>query len=289
MPTGETSGQNIPLSVVITVKNEAPHLGQLLESLAGQEPPFEIVLVDAMSEDRTVEIAHDFASRHPGILRIFQAAGKRGAGRNLGAKEARSEWLVFTDGDCVADSGWLSAIRSSIPRSRVVAGKTTTIGNPKYANLERVELYQKDMDLTFPSCNLTYEKSLFDHLGGFDGRFVTAEDIDLNLRAVNAGATILYVPEAVVYHNTRLNVFQFLNQAFWNGYGRKQLTEKHGNLWTRYRYRRMFETQRKPLAHIRMLAALTGYFMRLLTVSGTGGRIHPEMTNEPVGKQATKG
>ena len=264
------------LSIVITVRNEEAHLAALLESLLKQEPPFEIVLVDALSTDRTFAIAEEYAAKHPEVLRLFQAAGKRGAGRNYGARQARGEWLVFTDGDCVADSRWLPSLRAGMGSASVVAGKTVTIGNPSYVNLERVELYQQDMDVTYPSCNLAYRKDLFVRLGGFDDRFVTAEDIDLNLRAVRAGATLRSCPEAIVYHATRANPLQFFTQAFWNGWGRKQLTEKHGSLWSRYRYKRMFIAQHTPTAYVRMVAALTGYFMRLVTASGSRERIRPD-------------
>jgi len=289
LPTSEGNPPDSFLSIIVTVRNEAAHLSQLLDSLVGQESPFEIVLVDAFSEDRTPDIAKEFEARHPGLLRFFQVRGKRGAGRNFGAKVARGASLVFTDGDCVVDSRWLASIRKSLKNGKVVAGKTTTIGNPAYVNLERVELYVGGMDLTYPSCNLAYDRQLFDTLGGFDDRFVTAEDIDLNLRAVRSGATIFYCPDAVVYHNTRMNLTRFLIQAFWNGYGRKQLTEKHGQLWSRYRYRRMLDTQKTVLASVRMVAALVGYFTRLVTVSGTKDRIRPESPGRTVTEGATKG
>jgi glycosyltransferase involved in cell wall biosynthesis len=289
LPTSERNPPDSFLSIIVTVRNEAAHLSQLLESLVGQESPFEVVLVDAFSEDRTPQIAREFEAKHPGLLRFFQARGKRGAGRNFGAKLAKGTYLVFTDGDCVVDSGWLASMRAGLKRSSVVAGKTITIGNPAYANLERVELYVGGMDLTHPSCNLAYERQLFERLGGFDDRFVTAEDIDLNLRAVRAGASIQYCPEAVVYHNTRMNLTRFLIQAFWNGYGRKQLTEKHGQLWSRYRYKRMFDTQKTLLAYVRLVAALVGYFTRLATVSGTKERIRPDIAERPVTEGATKG
>ncbi|MCI4348450.1 MAG: glycosyltransferase, partial [Thermoplasmata archaeon] len=113
-----------------------------------------------------------------------------------------------------------------------------------------------------------YRRSLFVQLGGFDPRFITAEDIDLNLRAVQAGARIRYVPEAIVHHRTRPTWFRFLYQAFWNGYGRKQLTEKHGSLWGSYRYRRLLHGQRSVLSWARLVAALAGYFMRVMTGGG---------------------
>jgi glycosyltransferase involved in cell wall biosynthesis len=252
------------LSVVITVRNEERNLPRLLESLLVQEPPFEVVLVDALSHDRTYPLALAFAQAHPGLLRVYRMYGSRGIGRNLGVRNSRGEFVAFIDGDCVADSHWLQALRAELQRSEVAAGHTTTVGNTAYGHLERVELYQAGSDVTFPSCNLAYRRSLFEGLGGFDPRFITAEDIDLNLRAVRRGARIAYVPGALVYHQTRENLPRFLVQAFWNGYGRKQLTEKHGSLWSNYRYRRLLSGQRSFIAWARLVAAFAGYFTRVL-------------------------
>jgi glycosyltransferase involved in cell wall biosynthesis len=265
------------ISVVVTVKNEARHLRRLLDSLRVQEPPFEVVLVDALSRDGTWEIAKEFADAGPDRFRIFQRYGSRGIGRNIGAANARGTHLAFTDGDCIADTHWLSEIRRGFEGSRIVAGRSVAIGSPHYVDLERVELYQRGNDVTFPSCNLGYEKALFQEIGGFDPRLITAEDIDLNLRAVLTGASIRYVPEAMIYHHVRATLLRFLYQAFWNGYGRKQLTEKHGSLWGNYRYSRLLHAQRTPVAWLRLAAAMTGYLSRVLT--GYDKRLTPPGTS----------
>jgi glycosyltransferase involved in cell wall biosynthesis len=256
------------VSIVITVRNEAPHLPELFDSLLRQQPPFEIVLVDAESRDGTKAVVQKYAREHPGIIRFFEHPGSRGIGRNEGAWQAKGATLAFIDGDCIADSDWLAQIRPGLSDSPVAAGRTIAVGRPAYANLERVELYQGGNDVTFPSCNLAYQRALFLRLGGFDPRFITAEDIDLNLRAVQSGVHIRYVPEAMVYHRMRPTLVRFLYQAFWNGYGRKQLTEKHGTLWGHYRYRRLLQGQRSVLSWARFVAALAGYLTRVATGGG---------------------
>jgi glycosyltransferase involved in cell wall biosynthesis len=268
-----SSAPNTPpfVSVVITVRNEAPHLPALFDSLLRQDPPFEIVLVDAQSRDGTEAVVAKYARDHPGIVRYIEHSGSRGIGRNEGARQAKGAQLLFIDGDCIADSDWLAQLRTGLTDSVVAAGRTIAVGRPAYANLERVELYQGGSDVTFPSCNLAYQRSLFLQLGGFDPRFITAEDIDLNLRAVQAGAQIRYVPKAIVYHRMRPTWVRFLYQAFWNGYGRKQLTEKHGLLWGNYRYRRLLQGQRSVLSWARLVAAMAGYFTRVVT--GRGRRL----------------
>ncbi|MHB8351238.1 MAG: glycosyltransferase [Thermoplasmata archaeon] len=276
------------VSVVITVRNEERHLPALLESLVHQEPPFEIILVDALSHDRTYPIAVEFATGHPDLLRVYRHHGSRGIGRNHGVARARGDWIAFIDGDCIADSGWLRAIREGFRHADVVAGLTTTVGNPSYGHLDRVELYQAGNDVTYPSCNLAYTRRLFQALGGFDPRFITAEDIDLNLRAVRQGARLLYVPEARVYHEVRGTLLRFLVQAYWNGYGRKQLTEKQGALWANYRYRRLLTGQRTPIAWARLLAAFAGYFTRVVLAGDRrlSAELPPMSPEEPPGPAA---
>jgi glycosyltransferase involved in cell wall biosynthesis len=264
------------VSVVITVRNEALHIDQLLESLVGQDGPLEILLVDSDSRDGTREIADAFATAHPGLLRVIERPGSRGIGRNVGVGAAQGDWIAFIDGDCFADSQWLKRLRESLGPATVVAGRTVIVGKPRYGNLERVELYQQGFDVTFPSCNLAYPRTLFARLGGFDPRFITAEDIDLNMRAVASGATVVYRPDAVVYHHMRGTFLRFLYQAFWNGYGRKQLTEKHGSLWGRYRVRQLISGQRGVIAWARLTAALAGYVTRVAT--GGNRRLGPGLS-----------
>ena len=261
---GSRSADRPLVSIVITVKNEERHLARLFDSLIGQEPPIEIVLVDALSHDRTFSIAERYAAAHPGLLTVVRKFGSRGIGRNQGVALARGDLIAFIDGDCFADSQWVHLLRAGFEQSDVLAGRTVAVGRSTYANLERVELFLKGSDVTYPSCNLAYRRTLFERLNGFDPRFITAEDIDLNLRAVQSGAHIDYHEDAVVYHHHRLTLFRFFIQAFWNGYGRKQLTEKHGSLWGSYRIRRLLSGQRTVLAWIRLVAAFSGYVSRVI-------------------------
>jgi glycosyltransferase involved in cell wall biosynthesis len=261
------------VSIVITVKNEERHIVRLLDSLIGQEPPVEIIVIDALSHDRTYEIAEQYQNAHPGLLGVTRKFGSRGIGRNRGVMLAHGELIAFIDGDCFADSSWVHALRKGFDQGDVLAGRTVPVGRSTYANLERVELFLKGNDVTYPACNLAYRRALFERLGGFDPRFITAEDIDLNLRAVQSGTRIRFLESAVVYHHHRATLFRFLIQAFWNGYGRKQLTEKHGSLWGSYRIKRLLTGQRSVLAWARLVAAFSGYISRVMV--GGNQRLAP--------------
>ena len=245
-------------SVVVTVRNEERNLSPLLDSLAIQEPPLEVIVVDAGSEDRTQEITKAYGERFP-FMHLYVRGGTRGTGRNYGVEKSDGKYVAFTDGDCIASPFWIRNLRAGLANADVVAGKTVQIGYRPFEDLERVELFYHGQDITFPSCNLAYPRERFLSLGGFDEWFMTAEDIDLNLRAVEAGATIGFRDDAIVYHRTRATWYDFLKQAFWNGAGRKQLTLKHGRLWSSYRPRELIRREIGPVAGLRLVAALLGY------------------------------
>ncbi|MGC8913860.1 MAG: glycosyltransferase [Thermoplasmata archaeon] len=246
------------ISVIITVRNEEKHISDLLDSLTVQEPPFEIIIVDSSSEDRTCEIVKEYMKRYTNI-RLFEHGGTRGESRNFGVKQAKGEYVAFTDGDCIANPFWLSELRNGLKENQIVAGRTIQIGYHAFEKLERVELVYKGSDVTYPTANIAYEKKLFEEIGGFDPWFVTAEDIDLNLRAVERGAKITYNPKAIIYHRARESFYKFFKQAFWNGYGRKQLTVKHGKLWQNYKPTEMLKASINIWYLTRLGFAFLGY------------------------------
>ncbi len=249
------------VSVVLTTRNEERNLRHLLDSLAHQEHLREVILVDSDSTDATVALAESYQGILPN-LQVVRQRCSRGAGRNLGAARATGELLAFIDADCVANGFWLERMVAAWDGRPdvVVAGRTVLTGYWAFTKLHRVELPHRGQDTTWPSCNLAYPRLLFQRLGGFDSAFVTAEDIDLNFRAVESGARIVHAPDAIVYARARDSVSGFLRQAYWNGYGRKQLTRKHGRLWSQYKVRGMVRLQGASFwGLLRMAAGLVGY------------------------------
>lgn len=254
------------VSVVITVKNEADSMARLLDSLLEQQEPYEIIVVDAHSTDGTQDIVKHYAEKHQEIS-FYVRRGSRGEGRNYGVSKAKGDVVAFIDGGCVATSGWLEAIREKIREGYdVVAGRYINRGPLK--EIQRVQVEYEGYDITYPSCNLAYKKELFDDIGGFDTRFITAEDIDLNLRAVDAGGTIGYSEDALIYRSTVSTYVSLIKQSFWYGYGRKQLTLKHGRLWKQYSPQSMAREQLTFSGMLRLFFGLLGYLTCKVTRGG---------------------
>ena len=246
------------VSVVLNLLNEKRHIRDLLDSLVTQERPFEIVIVDAGSNDGTVQTIQKYMEQHPEI-RLFHHPGTRGESTNFGLKQATGEVVATIGGDCIANPFWLKELRKTLKDYHIAAGKTINIGYHAFEELERVELYHRGMDISYPSGNMAWRKEVLDAVGGFDPWFVTAEDIDLNFRAVSKGFTLGHNPEALVYHRMKESFRGFFKQAFWNGWGRKQLTMKHGPLWGSYKPQRLLETSKNFWAFARLGFAVFGY------------------------------
>ncbi len=248
------------VSIVLKIRNEEDNISDALDSLVVQESPIEIIIVDGYSTDRTQEIVNDYVSRYP-FVHLYVAGTTRGDSLNFGLQKAQADMVALTDGDCIANPNWIKEIRRCIVDRGVdmVAGKSINIGLNAWEKLDRVELYNKGFDCTWPGCNLAFRRKVFETVGGVDPWFVTAEDIDFNLRATDAGFSLVHNPKAIIYNRTRGTFYGFCHQAFWNGAGRKQLTMKHGVLWERYDPLRMFRQRMTFWAMVRLGFAWLGY------------------------------
>jgi glycosyltransferase involved in cell wall biosynthesis len=107
---GSFPGAIPEVSIIVPARNEEASLGNCLASLTAQTGvAFEIIVVDDGSTDRTREIAQSFAK-----MRVISPdplphgwTGKNNA-VIAGAKEARAQWLLFTDADTVHLPGSLA-------------------------------------------------------------------------------------------------------------------------------------------------------------------------------------
>ncbi|MEM2943568.1 MAG: glycosyltransferase [Methanomassiliicoccales archaeon] len=247
------------ISVVLNIMNEERNISDLLDSLVVQEMPIEIIVVDAGSKDRTREIVKAYAQRYQ-FVKMYVKPGTRGESTNYGISKATGNIIAFTGGDCIVNPFWAKELRKTIAEGAdIVAGRTINLGPEAWEDLERVELYHKGFDVSYPSCNMAFRREVLEKVGGFDPWFITAEDIDLNYRAVEAGFSIKYNPNAIVYHRTKGTIYKFFKQAFWNGVGRKQLTLKHGKLWSSYDPIKMFKQKVNTWSLLRLTCALLGY------------------------------
>ena len=94
------------ISVILPVKNEEKKIERCLEAVFSQTiKPFEVIVVDGHSTDKTVENARKFP------VRIFYEDYHTRAGAcQVGVENARGEFVAFTDADCIPERNWLESL-----------------------------------------------------------------------------------------------------------------------------------------------------------------------------------
>jgi glycosyltransferase involved in cell wall biosynthesis len=85
------------VSVVIPAKNAAAYIGEAIDSTLRQDGIAEIIVVDDGSTDHTVAIVRSIGDRR--LRLVTNDFAGVSAARNLGARTASGDWLVFLDAD----------------------------------------------------------------------------------------------------------------------------------------------------------------------------------------------
>lgn len=192
------------ISVVIPTCHRNDLLALCLERLApGKQTlpagEYEVIVTDD-GRVSTAEgmIAQDF----PWARWVAGPKDGPAANRNNGARNARGEWIAFTDDDCLPDAGWLAAIAAAGERVDVVEGRTVI---PDFVDNPFLQGVRNENGSNFWSCNLAVRRSVFEKLGGFDQDFKEAadEDIEFGWRFRQAGHPHCFARDALILHPVR--------------------------------------------------------------------------------------
>jgi glycosyltransferase involved in cell wall biosynthesis len=101
---------DIKISAVIIAKNEEKKIGNCLKSLTGWAD--EIIVVDGISTDKTVEICNYFCAK----VVPHQFTGAFADDRNLGNDKARNDWVLQLDADDIVTDDFKSKADEAIAR-----------------------------------------------------------------------------------------------------------------------------------------------------------------------------
>lgn len=179
-----TRPDNVEFSVVIPTLNEESLLPGLLADLAEQSfRHFEVIVADAGSTDRTVELAKSSGAR-------TVTGGIPAVGRNSGARVATGAFLVFLDADVRVSQTFLAELHDEL-ETRFLDLATCEVIPISDNSLDRL-LHEVSMlairlgqfvDPHAPGFCIVISRRLFRRVGGFDESLRLAEDHDLVRRA----------------------------------------------------------------------------------------------------------
>lgn len=188
------------VSIIIPTLNEAGYLGRTLRQLSILDPPaWEVLVVDAGSEDETVAIAQT-----AGVSVLLASERGRAIQMNQGAKAATGEILCFLHADTWVPDDLVAVIEQTLADPRVAGGGFISLmaGSQKtrwgvslhnflktyYAPLLfRPHLFFKGLRLLFGDQAIFCRRVDFWEGGGFDNTLPIMEEADLCLKLVRCG------------------------------------------------------------------------------------------------------
>ena len=187
------------ISVIIPTLNEEKYVSPLLKSLMAQEPtPLEVIVVDGGSEDRTVELARALGAK------VIEEPSNIAEARNIGARAARGDYLLFLDADTVLPRGFMKAVERLGPVE-------CAIFRPE--PLEMSFLGRLGCILGWLLCRLKLfnpgymgiliRKDIFMAMRGFRPELAYNEDLDFLRRLVEEGVRIAYPKHIYLYNSIR--------------------------------------------------------------------------------------
>jgi len=183
------------ISIIIPALNEENALPKLLKSIRSQSfKDYEVIVADANSKDRTVQVAKEYGAR-------VVAGGMPAVGRNNGAKVAEGEFLFFLDADVTLPRGFLKKAYDEMQRRfldlatcefRPLSDMIIDKVMHDFANMY-IKLNQYSSPHAAGFC-IFVTRRLFERVGGFDEKLKLAEDHDFvkksakfrNLRVLNS-------------------------------------------------------------------------------------------------------
>lgn len=207
------NSNKLSMSLITPAYNNPEEVKKLLASVQPEvlkDRTLEAIVVDDCSSDDSIrKVAQE--SGFARYIRLDRNSGPAVA-RNVGAKSAKNEILVFVDSDVILNSDTLPRIRNKFSQDKSVAifGGEYDLepANPsfttKFKSLMVCSWRPRENVVTdFLTRVGAIRKNIFDEMGGFDTNLRTAavEDYEFARRLMNKGYIISYDPTLTVKHH----------------------------------------------------------------------------------------
>lgn len=239
------------ISVILPVLNEELHLAEAVEAILSQDylGTFEIILALGPSRDRTDEIASHLAQSDSRVVLVANPTGKTAAGLNAALSKSENEIIVRVDGHSKIPSNYLTLVVEVLKKTGAVnvGGVMAAVGITRFEKAVAGAMRSVlgvgasrfhtggdagEVDTVYLGAFLRRELV---EVGGFDERFVRAQDWELNHRLKEKGGLIYFDPRLEVTYRPRPNIVKLATQYFEYGRWRRVVSRKHQGT-INYRY-----------------------------------------------------
>ncbi len=244
------------VSLVIPGRNCAATLKACLESVipalqANHSPLVEVLFIDDGSTDDTASIAQDLP------ITYVRGEGKGpGAARNLGWRRAKSDLVWFIDSDTVAAPDALEKLLPHMENEKVggVSGSyENAVPESLLACLIHEEIIERHLAMPtevnfLATFNVIYRRDILEELGGFDERYLKAQDAEFSFRVMGLGKKLHFEIESKVAHHHVTQLGKYLKVQRQQGFWRVYLHLEHQGHSTGDSYSNLLDHIQPPLA-----------------------------------------
>jgi len=228
------------VSIILPCRNEEKYIEKCIQSLINNQSPdfqLEILIIDGMSTDKTVEIATNYCRQFSFIKLLHNADKTVPYAMNLGIVHAEGDFIVRVDAHASYPENYISTLVNNLISLdadnvgfpcktdvltknrktlaiREVLSNRFGVGNALF----RIGIEKVTQADTVPfGC---YKKSVFTRFGLYDTRLARNQDIELNKRIIRGGGKIYLLPnlECVYYARETFSAIakNNYNNGLWN-------------------------------------------------------------------------
>jgi GT2 family glycosyltransferase len=269
---------------VIVPSLTGDRLNALLDSLAAQTTPHQVIVVDNGCPDGSVERA---CHRHPGVehLRFERNLGFSRAA-NAGAARAEGDVLLMVNDDVVCDPTFVGELSSAIDPGAGVTMATGVLRDAQdphlietagvlldhtllafdYLNGEPLSVLGGAADPPCPvGAAAAFDREAFNAVGGFDERiFAYWEEVELSLRMIRHGGRCRLVAGAQGTHEHASTLGAgSMGKNYLTGFGRGYVVRK----WN------VITPRRLPAILVRELGVCVAHALVDRNLAGVRGRV----------------
>jgi len=226
------------VSIIVPTYNRCTVIEACIDSLFALSYPrdrYEVIIVNDGSSDDTERVLSACEKKAPCAYKWFsQKNSGISSARNTGINNAIGEIICFTDDDCVVEKDWVTQLLGGFGKDSVggvggaVKAEKQSNVYDRYAEEAGLLSQKKFKSMNYlVGCNAAYRKSVLDEVGSFEVFLNACEDLDLAIKSQVMGYTLVYAPEAVVYHLHRTTLKGLFSQQYRNGIGYMRLHKKY--------------------------------------------------------------
>lgn len=240
----EAAAERPLVTVLIPVRNEEHNIGRCLDSVLSNDYPsdrVEILVIDGMSTDASVEVVGRYADRGQSIRLLTNPKHFQAAALNLGIEEAKGDLILRLDAHTFYATDYISRCVDLLQTRDAtnVGGVQRAVGSTYFAKAVALAINSPlgigdakfryaDKEMLVDTVYLgAWRKQTLESVRGFDEEWVVNEDYELNYRLRRSGGKILLSPAVRSWYAVRSSLTGLARQYFRYGYWRVRTLLHH--------------------------------------------------------------